>query len=234
MRRVREAVFLGIGVLAGLALSGPAAQAVDYLQARPSNQTVYVDGQKVEMEAYFIHDNNFVMLRDIGEAVGFNVYWDGRSVQVESDKPYTGVAPDSTQPPAALTEESVRATILALRDIYPRGTNYGAPYHSTSNGPYGEYNSDCAGWAIMCSDTAFGNLPWKRVENPQWEDIRPGDLVEYDNAYGGHVVVVLNRTTEYISVTESGTDNETRWGGQYFRWWLEEQPGYTLYTRYPN
>lgn len=108
MRRVREAVFLGIGVLAGLALSGPAAQAVDYLQARPSNQAVYVDGQKVEMEAYFIHDNNFVMLRDIGEAVGFNVYWDGRSVQVESDKPYTGVAPDSTQPPAALTEEGVQ------------------------------------------------------------------------------------------------------------------------------
>ena len=52
-----------------------------------------MDGQKAEMEAYNIHGNNFVMLRDIGEAVGFNVYWDGKSVQVESGKPYTGVAP---------------------------------------------------------------------------------------------------------------------------------------------
>ena len=236
MSRKREAVFLGIGILAGLALSGPAAHAVDYLQARPSNQAIYVDGQKVEMEAYFIHDNNFVKLRDIGEAVGFNVYWDGatQTVQVESDKPYTGEAPGSTQPPAALTEESVQAAIRALRDTYPSGTYYGAFYRSTSNGPYGAAPSNCAGWATLCSDAAFGDLPWRRIDNPQWEDIRPGDLVEYDNNLGGHVVVVLRRNNEYISVTESSTDNKTSWGGQYFRWWLEEQPGYVLYTRYPE
>ena len=58
--------------------------------------------------------------------------------------------------------------------------------------------------------------------------------MEYDNDLGGHVVVVLRWNNEYISVTESSTDNKTSWGGQYFRWWLEEQPGYTLYTRYPN
>lgn len=234
MNRKREAILVGLGILAGLALSGPASAAVDYLQAKPSNQAVYVDGQKADMEAYFIHDNNFVMLRDIGEAVGFNVYWDGSAVQVESGKPYTGAAPGSTQPPVELTEESVRASILALREIYPRGTNYGAPYHSTSNGPYGAYSSNCAGWATLCSDTAFGDLPWRRVINPRWEDIRAGDLVRYDTKTSGHVVVVLNRTAEYISVTESGTTNEARWGGQYFKWWLEEQPGYTLYTRYPN
>lgn len=234
MRRVREAIFMGIGILAGLALSGPAAQAVDYLQARPSNQAVYVDGQQVTMTAYLIGGSNYVRLRDIGQAVGFNVYWDGHSVQVESDKPYTGVAPGSEQPPAALTEEGVQAAIRALRDTYPTGTNYGAPYHSTSKGPYGEYSSNCAGWATLCSDTAFGDLPWRRIDNPKWEDIRPGDLVEYDNDLGGHVVVVLRKNDEYISVTESGTTNKARWGGQYFRWWLEEQPGYTLYTRYPN
>ena len=234
MNRKREAILVGLGILAGLALSGPASAAVDYLQAKPSNQAVYVDGQKADMEAYFIHDNNFVMLRDIGEAVGFNVYWDGSAVQVESGKPYTGAAPGSTQPPAKLTEETVKATLWRLMDIYPRGTNYGAPYHSTSNGPYGSYSSNCAGWATLCSDTAFGELPWHRVINPRWEEIRSGDLIRYDNNYGGHVVVVLEKTDEYVMVTQSDTDNETRWGGQYFKWWLEEQPGYTLYTRYPN
>ena len=40
MRRMREAVFLGLGILAGLALSGPAAQAAEtVLTARPPSQT---------------------------------------------------------------------------------------------------------------------------------------------------------------------------------------------------
>ena len=50
------------------------------------------------MEAYVINGNNYVRLRDIGEKVGFNVYWDSTNgcVQVESGKPYTGTAPPQT------------------------------------------------------------------------------------------------------------------------------------------
>ena len=47
-----------------------------------------------------INGNNYVKLRDIGEAVGFNVYWDG-AVQIDSDSPYTGAAPQATQNAAA-------------------------------------------------------------------------------------------------------------------------------------
>ena len=226
------------GFLCGALLVGglvSASAAANYLQAKPSSQTIYVDGQKVEMEAYFIHDNNFVKLRDIGEAVGFNVYWDGSSVQVESGKPYTGAAPGSTQPPAALTEENVRATIRALRDRYPTCSYYPAPYvpNNPLNRPYSNCDA-CAGWAMLCSDTAFGDLPWRRVMNPRWEDIRAGDLLDWHDGTTGHVVVVLERTAEYVKVTESGTSNMVRWGGQYFRWWLEEQPEYSLRTRYPQ
>ncbi|MDE6591021.1 MAG: hypothetical protein K2K53_11910 [Oscillospiraceae bacterium] len=116
---------------------------------------------------------------------------------------------------------------------YPNGTPYGAPYRSTSNGPYSS-GMNCAGWATLCSDAAFGNLPWRRIANPRWEEIRTGDLIRFDKDYGGHVVVVLDKTDEYILTTESGTHNKAIWGGQYFRWWLEQQPGYTLYTRYPQ
>ena len=76
MSRTREAVFMGIGILAGLALSGPAAQAADYLTARPTTQTFYVDGRQVQFEAYQIHGNNFVKLRDIGKAVDFGITYD--------------------------------------------------------------------------------------------------------------------------------------------------------------
>ena len=61
--------------------------------------TCVVDGKEVQMEAYVINGNNYVMLRDIGKAVGFNVHWDSTNgcVQIESDKPYTGTAPAKTQ-----------------------------------------------------------------------------------------------------------------------------------------
>lgn len=213
------------------------ASAASGIMAAISNQPVYVDGQRVYMTAYQIGGNNYVKLRDIGEAVGFNVYWDGASVQVESDKPYTGVAPaDQTaqQVPAApteLTEENVRAVIRALRDTYPTNTPYPAPYVPIKpfDRPYSNCDH-CAGWAMLCSDAAFGDLPYRRIDNPRWEEIRAGDLVQYD----GHVMVVLNKTSEYISVTESGNNNKVRWGGQYFKWWLEEQSGYALRTRYPQ
>lgn len=71
MSRKREAIFMGIGILTGLALCGPASAAVQLLTAAPTSQTFYVDGQRVQFEAYEIHGNNFIKLRDIGKAVDF-------------------------------------------------------------------------------------------------------------------------------------------------------------------
>ena len=87
------AITFAVGVFAGMALCGPAAQAANSLTATLSNQPVYVDGQRVALTAYQIGGNNYVKLRDVGEAVGFNVYWDGGAVQIESNKPYTGEGP---------------------------------------------------------------------------------------------------------------------------------------------
>lgn len=132
-----------------------------------------------------------------------------------------------------LTEETVRAALAVLRERYPTGTVYPTPYRSTSEGPY--YRGDhCSGWAALCSDTVFGALPWRRVDRPDWDQIRPGDLVEYESTSSYHVVVVVSKTDEYIKVSESGTNNKVLWGGQYFKWWLEEQSRYILYTRYPE
>ena len=72
---------------------------------------------------------------------------------------------------------------------------------------YGMAPTHCAGWATLCSDAAFGSLPWRRVNNPSCEDLRAGDLLRFNYGSGGHVVVVLDKTDEYIKVTESGTNN---------------------------
>ena len=87
MSRTREAIIMGIGVLAGITLCGPAAQAATNLTATLSTQPIYVDGQQVSMTAYAIGGHNYVMLRDVAEAVDFNAYWDGKAVRIESDKP---------------------------------------------------------------------------------------------------------------------------------------------------
>lgn len=92
------------GLLCGMVLlsSGYAATST-ILSALPSSQPIFVDGLQVQLEAYEIHGNNYVKLRDVGEAVGFNVYWDGCSVHMESGKPYTGVGPASQLPAPAPT-----------------------------------------------------------------------------------------------------------------------------------
>ena len=229
MNRKREAVFMGIGILAGLALSGTASAAVQQLTATSTTQTFYVDGQQMWFEAYHIHGNNFVKLRDLGQAVDFGVTYDAatNSVHIDSTQPYRE---ETIAAPSVLTEEDVQAALAQLREIYPTGAVYPTPYRSTSGGPY-HRGTHCSGWATLCSDAAFGNLPWRRVS---WEQIRSGDLIRYDNSSNGHVVVVISKTDEYVKVTESGLNNHARWGGQYFKWWLEEQPGYALYTRYPE
>ena len=75
------------------------------LVATASDQAIFVDGQQVTMTAYNIGGNNYVKLRDIGEKVGFNVYWDG-CVQVESSVPYTGEAPaqETADPRTAIVD----------------------------------------------------------------------------------------------------------------------------------
>lgn len=241
MGRTKEAVFLGIGILAGLALSGPAAQAAEAaLTARPTTQAFYLEGEKISLTAYLIGGSNYVRLRDIGKAVDFGVIYDGATngVYIDPDAPYIEevTAPaQTTSAPSALTEEYVRATILALKDIYPHGAEYPTPYRPSTglNRPFSNCDH-CAGWAMLCSDAAFGSLPWRLIPNPRWEDVRVGDVLDYRNEQSGHAIVVLEKTDEYVKVTESGGNNHARWGGQYPRWWLESQPGYTLNTRYPS
>ena len=110
MSRKKNAAMVTAGILIGMTIAGPAAHAAaEYLKAYPSANQFYLDGEPVQMEAYAINGNNYVKLRDIGEAVGFNVYWDNENhcVQVESGKPYTG------QPPLTTADlDTVRAEMV--------------------------------------------------------------------------------------------------------------------------
>ena len=101
MSKTKNAATLLTGMVLGASLVGGAAAGI---VAEPTWQNIYVDGQQVSMSAYNIAGNNYVKLRDIGQQVGFNVYWDN-GVQIDSDAPYTGIAPvQATQPLPSVDE----------------------------------------------------------------------------------------------------------------------------------
>ena len=90
--------------------------------AERSTNRIYVDGQEVRLTAYNINGNNYVMLRDVGKTVGFEVYWDAdtKCVQIESDKPYTGEAPVTSAEAKPVEQPAQTDVAAAKQDIVDR------------------------------------------------------------------------------------------------------------------
>ena len=121
----RNITAMVMGMVIGAALVSEAAAGI---VAEPMWQKIYVDGQQVYMTACNIAGNNYVRLRDIGQQVGFNVYWsDG--VQIDTDAPYTGASPVqkvSFQPTDVKIREEMIQRINKVR------RKYGAPVLTVS------------------------------------------------------------------------------------------------------
>ena len=79
MNRIRNAgknmSIMLTGVAIGAVLAGGSIAAAAGIVAEPTWQPIFVDGRQVQMTAYNSAGHNYVKLRDIGEKVGFNVYW---------------------------------------------------------------------------------------------------------------------------------------------------------------
>jgi len=107
------------GVLSGSLLLSGAANAVT-AAAEKNRHTVYLDGRRVELDAYFIDGHNYVKLRDVGRLMGFNVYWsDG--VRIQSGVPYTGEPPapePETADAAPETAETGNGRTLRLYRLF--------------------------------------------------------------------------------------------------------------------
>ena len=105
-----------LGILCGAMLFSGATAVAAGITAEPTWQNIYVDGEQVSMTAYNIADNNYVQLRDIGKEVGFNVYWlDG--VQIDTDAPYTGVAPEQKADALPTIEEIRQEMIQRINEV---------------------------------------------------------------------------------------------------------------------
>ncbi|WP_409969023.1 hypothetical protein RFF05_03390 [Bengtsoniella intestinalis] len=106
------------GLVLGAVIFGATPAIASGIIAELSSQPIYVDGVQVEKTAYSINGNNFVKLRDIGEAVGFDVSWNSteQRVDIDSTSPYTAddaVIVDSTPQTVA---EMITQTTLSQTD----------------------------------------------------------------------------------------------------------------------
>ena len=184
MKRMKSIGYILCGVLiGGVLLNGDATNAAAGLMAERSSQPIYVDGQKVELEAYNIAGSNYVKLRDIGKAVGFNVFWDGSAVQIDSDAPYED---DSLQAAAPLPQSSRRVTLPAdsskyvpqVGDLIPcdDGTLYEvkdvARWESNvfMDGPMPEMPAPTCDWSLF-PELELPKVEVRRKQNSMGQDI---------------------------------------------------------------
>ena len=107
------------GVICGAVLFGGASAIANEIAARLSNQSIYVGGQKIEMTAYSIADNNYIKLRDIGKAVNFGVTYDAETDTVHIDSNADYVEEIKKEP--VLPEETA---LIPITEKYLDGTEW--------------------------------------------------------------------------------------------------------------
>lgn len=110
----------------------------------------------------------------------------------------------------SLDPQSVYEAMIALKDQYPQGMKWNnEDYYGWHGGVYtGGYG--CAGFAFLLSDAAFGDLPARVIEDFQFSDIRPGDILRVEGNTHSVIVLAINGNT--LTLAEGNYNNSINWG----------------------
>lgn len=147
-----------------------------------------------------------------------------------------GVTPPEEEEPTepVLTEQAVYDAIVALKDSYPEGMRWtNDDYYRSEAMNRGGYG--CEAFALICSDTAFGDLPVFSYfpeaysQEELYDMIRVGDMLRINES---HTVVVLEKHDDYIVITEGNYNSSIHWGRTISRSSLELSY-FWIRTRYP-
>lgn len=204
----KHSMSFAAGLLVGAVMFGGSVAYAAGVMAERSAHPIYVDGAQVQMEAYTINGANYVKLRDIGQAVGFNVYWlDG--VQVDSGAHYTGEAPATANKGGTVTLPTDGTRYIPQAgDVIPcdDGTEYTITDVSRwdknmfASGPVGELPEATCDWSSF-----------PEVELPAPEVRR------YQNEYGDYLFIrnlYETRRMQYTLQNLAGNHPDTSEGGK--------------------
>lgn len=157
------------GLLIGTMLFGGVGVYAAGVLAERSTNRVFVDGHEIQFEAYLIDGQNYVRLRDVGQAVGFNVFWDG-VVQIDSTAPYTGEAPveeKKAQPTEIIPDVSVQANSAVFTGSYSREV-YNVLRQAHETGTSGTFaTTEVTDAAIVKAAAEIGEWPAYRLSYPE-------------------------------------------------------------------
>lgn len=137
------------GMVTGAIAFGGTGAAAAGLLAQPSMQSIYVNGRPVYCTAYAISGNNYVRLRDIGQAVGFAVSYDWAtdSVQISTGtqqavQPAAATVPTVTAAPQPMTAAPTQPAVTPASATSSRDYSQDAnPAIFTADLPREFYNS---------------------------------------------------------------------------------------------
>ncbi len=210
MKKVLKSNSLSLltGVLLGAALfGGGTVLASSGVMATPSPQTIYVDGQRVNMTAYNIGGSNYVKLRDVGKAVDFAVTYDAatKSVQIDSSAPYV----EESQTPTAPTASTAPAGAISVPQtdeapFVPKEGDVilcddGSTYTITNMSHY--RNMPGALPTATCDWSQFPEVELPKAETRHFKDEHGDDLL-IRNLYE-------TRRMQYTLYNAIGTNSET-------------------------
>ena len=127
-----------------------------------------------------------------------------------------------------ITQENVYQIIIGLKGQYPEGMRYtnDNSYHSKVLNWTGY---GCHGFALICSDTVFGDLPIS-AKHSNFDLVKVGDFLRVD--HDTHTVVVLEKRADSVVVAEANYNSSVHWGRVITRVELE-RGNYEVNTRYP-
>lgn len=189
MKNTKSIALLLMGAVLGASLASPAAHAVaEFAQAQRTPHPIYVDGQRLQMETYTIGSHNYVKLRDIGEAVGFEVYWDGSAAQIVSGQPYTG------QPP-------MQATVSVVSDHSSQAST------SVFIGYLTAEVYDTIREAVTTKQTASFGSALKNAQHIRWDDKEGLKQAEEERKQINAVLAALGPHPGYeLVISDNGSE----------------------------
>jgi len=215
---------------------------------------VKVNGEPVELNAFVINDVTgggftYFKLRDLGDALGFQVDWSlEKGVYIETaettETAGTGEVTESAETDEStktgeagvnentgavlangmpITDENIREIIYGLEDEYPEGSRW-------TNGDSYRGSGGCEAFGWICSDAVFGDLPVTE-RHSDFDRVRVGDLLR--TKHNSHTVVVLEKLEDSVVVTEGNYNGTIHWNREISRQNLEDG-NFSVRTRYPK
>ncbi len=141
----------------------------------------------------------------------------------------TLVKKDDSSSKTKTPEETVYEALIAMKKKYPEGTTWtNSKYYRWNGGIYyGGFG--CAAFVFMLSDAAFGDA--QASIHYDVDEIRVGDILRID--YDTHSVIVLTRTSSYVTVAEGNYGGKVHWGRKITISQLKKRLTYVM-TRYED